>query len=61
MDVSEALVAHFNLSEEQRVMKYENTKDSIFLTRLRSVRYSLKKEKYIDEVNKLTYQITKEG
>ncbi|MDV2683953.1 restriction endonuclease [Alkalihalophilus lindianensis] len=28
---------------------------------MRSVRYSLKKENYIDEVNKLTYQITNEG
>jgi restriction system protein len=42
-------------------MKYENSSDTIFLTRLRSVRYSLKKENYIEEINKFSYQITNEG
>jgi restriction system protein len=49
------------MTDEQQVIKYENTSDIIFLSRVRSVRYSLKKENYIEEVNKLTYQITNDG
>lgn len=60
-EITEKLVNHFRLTDEQQVMKYENTSDIIFLSRVRSVRYSLKKENYIEEVNKLTYQITSEG
>ncbi|WP_404444156.1 restriction endonuclease [Sutcliffiella horikoshii] len=60
-EITEKLVDHFRLTDEQQVMKYENTSDIIFLSRVRSVRYSLKKENYIEEVNKLTYQITSEG
>ncbi|MCG1022169.1 restriction endonuclease [Sutcliffiella horikoshii] len=60
-EITERLVSHFHLTDEQQVMKYENTSDIIFLSRVRSVRYSLKKENYIEEVNKLTYQITSEG
>jgi restriction system protein len=60
-EITEKLVKFFKLSEEQRSMHYESTRDSIFLTRLRSVRYSLKKENYIEEINKLTYKITSEG
>ncbi|MGD6872526.1 restriction endonuclease [Sutcliffiella horikoshii] len=60
-EITEKLVNHFRLTDEQQVMKYENTSDIIFLSRVRSVRYSLKKENYIEEVNKLTYQITPEG
>lgn len=60
-EITEKLVAFFNLSDKQRLMKYEGGSDSIFLTRIRSARYSLKKEGYIEEVNKLTYQITDDG
>lgn len=60
-EITERLVEYFNINEEQRFMKYENSSDIIFLSRLRQVRYSLKKENYIDEVNKFTYQITSEG
>jgi restriction system protein len=60
-EITKKLVAYFQLSDEQQVMKYENTSDIIFLSRVRSVRYSLKKENYIEEVNKLTYQITPDG
>ncbi|MFC7782875.1 restriction endonuclease [Rossellomorea sp. GCM10028870] len=60
-EITKKLVAYFQLSDEQQVMKYENTSDIIFLSRVRSVRYSLKKENYIEEVNKLTYQITLDG
>jgi restriction system protein len=60
-EITEKLVDFFKLSEEQRLMKYENNPDIILLSRIRSVRYSLKKENYIEEVNKLTYQITADG
>lgn len=60
-EITEKLVSYFSLTDEQQVMKYENTSDIIFLSRVRSVRYSLKKENYIEEVNKLTYQITSDG
>lgn len=42
-EITEKLVAFFNLSDKQRLMKYEGGSDSIFLTRIRSARYSLKK------------------
>jgi restriction system protein len=60
-EITEKLAVFYNLTEKQRRMKYENNPDIIFLSRVRSVRYSLKKENYIEEVNKLTYQITEEG
>jgi restriction system protein len=60
-EITEKLVAFFDLSEEQRLMRYEGKSDSMLLTRVRSARYSLKKEGYIEEVNKLTYRITEEG
>ncbi|WP_374054552.1 restriction endonuclease [Rossellomorea sp. FM04394] len=51
----------FKLDEEQRNVTYSNSKDSIFMTRMRSARYSLKKQEYIEEVSKFTYQITEDG
>jgi restriction system protein len=60
-EITEKLVEFFKLSEEQRLMKYEKNSDIILLSRIRHVRYSLKKENYIEEVNKLTYQITADG
>ncbi|RKL69157.1 restriction endonuclease [Salipaludibacillus neizhouensis] len=60
-EITEKLVDFFKLTEIQRLMKYENNSDIIFLSKVRSVRYSLKKENYIEEVNKLTYQITSDG
>ncbi|MDZ5713555.1 restriction endonuclease [Jeotgalibacillus haloalkalitolerans] len=60
-EITEKLIEYFKLTEEQRLMKYENGSDSMFLSRVRSVRYSLKRESYIDEINKLTYIITNDG
>ncbi|MCF6137716.1 restriction endonuclease [Pseudalkalibacillus berkeleyi] len=51
----------FNLNESQRNITYSNSRDSIFTTRMRSARYSLKKQEYIEEVSKFTYQITQDG
>lgn len=60
-EITDKLSQHFKLNDYQQVMRYETNKDSIFLSRVRSARYSLKKEEYIEEINKLTYQITEEG
>lgn len=59
--LNNAVAAYFSLSEDQRNMTYQNSKDSIFSQRMRTARFSLKKQGYIDEVSKLTYQITEEG
>ncbi|MGN7397813.1 restriction endonuclease [Peribacillus frigoritolerans] len=59
--ITEKLVNFYKLTEEQRLMRYENNSDIVFLSRVRSIRYSLKKENYIEEINKLTYQITNDG
>ncbi|MFD1927316.1 restriction endonuclease [Sporosarcina siberiensis] len=60
-ELTQKIVKVFNLSESQRIMKYETNTDTIFLSRIRGARYSLKKEGYIIEVNKFSYQITAEG
>jgi restriction system protein len=59
--IADELTKYFNLSEEQRNRSYENSKDSVFITRIRQVRYSLKKSNYIEEVSQSTYQITPSG
>ena len=60
-DLTQKIVKLYNLSDRQQVMKYKTNTDAIFLSRIRGVRYSLKKEGYINEINKLTYQITPDG
>jgi len=59
--ITDELTKYFNLTEEQRTRSYENSKDSIFITRIRQVRYGLKKSNYIEEVSQSTYQITQKG
>ncbi|MHC5563739.1 restriction endonuclease [Bacillus spizizenii] len=59
--INEELTKYFMLTEEQRSRSYENSKDSIFITRIRQVRYGLKKSNYIEEISQSTYQITQEG
>lgn len=59
--IVDQLAQYFHLTDVQRSQTYERGKDSIFVTRVRGVRYSLKKENYIDEVSKAVYQITKAG
>jgi len=59
--ITDELTKYFNLTEEQRTRSYENSKDSIFVTRIRHARYSLKNSNYIEEISQSTYQITKEG
>lgn len=52
---------HFNLSDEQLSFTYPDSRESMFTSRLRAARYSLLKQDYIEEINKLTYQITNKG
>lgn len=59
--ITDELTKLFNLSEEQRTRSYENSKDSVFISRIRHARYSLKKSNYIEEVSQSTYQITQNG
>lgn len=59
--ITDELTKFFHLNEEQRTRSYENSKDSIFITRIRQVRYGLKKSNYVEEVSQSTYQITKNG
>lgn len=59
--IADELTKYFNLSEEQRNRSYENSKDSVFITRIRQVRFTLKKSNYIEEVSQSTYQITLSG
>lgn len=59
--ISDKVASYFNLTEEQRVQTYLSGKDSIYVTTIRGARYSLIKEDYIEEVNKLTFQITQDG
>ncbi|MBY6054754.1 restriction endonuclease [Cytobacillus firmus] len=59
--LNQGLAEYFLLNEEQKNVIYPNSKDSIFTHRMRSTRYSLKKQGYIDEVSKFTYQITDDG
>jgi len=60
-NISDKIASYFNLTEEQRVQTYLSGKDSIYVTTIRRARYSLLKENYIEEVNKLTFQITQDG
>ncbi|WP_121613937.1 restriction endonuclease [Mesobacillus foraminis] len=59
--LNQGVADYFSLNEEQKNVTYPNSKDSIFTHRMRSTRYRLKKQGFIDEVSKFTYQITDEG
>lgn len=52
---------HFNLTDEQLSFTYPDSREYMFTSRLRAARYSLLKQNYIEEINKLTYQITDKG
>lgn len=59
--ISDAVASYLKLSEDQLNMRYEEGKEYVYSVRMRSARFSLKKQEYIEEVSKLTYQITNEG
>jgi restriction system protein len=59
--INDGVCKYFGLTEEQLNTTYPDSKEFIFSHRMRFARYSLKKEDYIEEVSKYTYQITEEG
>ena len=59
--LNEEVAKHFSLSETQLSIAYPDSKDFIFTHRMRASRYSLKKQEYIEEVGKFTFQITEHG
>lgn len=59
--INDGVAAHFSLTDEQKNTTYSDSKDAIFASRMRLARYSLKKQEYIEEVSKYTYQITDDG
>lgn len=59
--INDAVASYLQLSDEQINMKYEEGKEYVYAVRMRTARYSLKKQEYIEEVSKFTYQITDEG
>lgn len=59
--INNAVAEHFALTDEQKSVTYPDSKEFIFSHRMRLTRYSLKKEEYIEEVSKFTYQITEDG
>lgn len=59
--INNAVAEYFALTDEQKSLTYTDTKEFIFSHRMRLTRYSLKKEEYIEEVSKYTYQITEDG
>lgn len=59
--LNEGVAKCFSLSEVQMSISYPDSKEFIFTQRMRASRYSLKKQDYIEEVSKLTFQITEYG
>ncbi|MFB3160094.1 restriction endonuclease [Neobacillus sp. 179-J 1A1 HS] len=59
--LNEGVAEYFSLSEVQLSIAYPDSKEFIFTHRMRASRYSLKKQDYIEEVSKFTYQITEHG
>ncbi|MET3320553.1 UNVERIFIED_ORG: restriction system protein [Peribacillus simplex] len=59
--LNEGVAKYFSLSEAQLSIAYPDSKEFIFTHRMRASRYSLKKQDYIEEVSKFTYQITEHG
>lgn len=59
--LNEGVANHFKLSVEQINFSYPNSKETVFVSRMRATRFSLQKKGYIVEVGKHTYQITTDG
>ena len=59
--INEGVAGHFSLIDEQKNINYPDRKEYIFSHRMRLARYSLKKQEYIEEISKYTYQITEDG
>ncbi len=59
--LNEGVANHFKLNEEQANFSYPDSKETVFVSRMRATRFSLQKKGYIEEVGKHTYRITKDG
>lgn len=59
--INDSVAEYLKLTDEQINMRYEEGKEYVYVTRMRSARFSLKKQEYIEEVSKFTYQITENG
>ena len=59
--LNEGVANHFKLKEEQVNFSYPDSKETVFVSRMRATRFSLQKKGYIEEVGKHTYRITKDG
>ena len=59
--IYDQLATIFKLTDKQKNLKHENSKDYIFNHKVRSVRYSLKNKGFIEEISKSTFKITSEG
>lgn len=59
--IYDQLAIIFKLTEKQKNLKHEISKDYIFNHKVRSVRYSLKNKGYIEEVSKSIFKITIKG
>lgn len=59
--LNKGVAEYFSLSEVQKDFSYPDSKETIFVSRMRHTRFTLQKQGYIEEVKKFTYQITDEG
>lgn len=59
--INDGVSSYFSLTDDQKSLTYPDSKEFIFSHRMRLARYSLKKQEYIEEVSKYTYQITEDG
>lgn len=59
--LNEGVAKFFKLKEEQLNFSYPDSKETVFVSRMRGTRYSLQKKGYIKEVGKHTYCITADG
>lgn len=60
-ELNSKVAKQLELSDNQVSFTYPDSRESMFTSRMRAARYSLLKQEYIQEVNKLTYQITNKG
>lgn len=59
--LNECVAGYFKFDDEQLNFSYPNSKETVFVSRMRATRFSLQKKGYIQEVGSRTYKITKDG
>lgn len=59
--LNKGVAEYFTLSKEQIDFAYPDSKETVFVSRMRHTRFTLQKQGYIEEVKKFTYRITNEG